>query len=226
MQIPSLKVPTPAVHVEPRWPVALAILASLWLLTALQERIRLVPAWATGIAGLVVLAPMVVVAFGHAKRRWLAIERIITLAFVTFMAVGTLVSLAYLIDVMIHHSTEVGGLQLLASSVGVWITNVLLFSLLHWQIDRGGPVARWNGDHRLPDLLFAQQGAPVEAVPAGWRPAFVDYLFFSFSTATAFSATDTLPLTARAKLSVMLESAISLVTLVVVGARAINILAS
>jgi hypothetical protein len=72
------------------------------------------------------------------------------------------------------------------------------------------------------DWLFPQESAPAGAVPAGWRPTFVDYLYLSFSTATAFSTTEVAPLTARAKLLMMLESTISLVTIVVVASRAIN----
>jgi hypothetical protein len=108
--------------------------------------------------------------------------------------------------------------------IAVWVVNVLVFSLLYWQIDRGGPEARINSWGARPDWLFPQGGAEAEIVPAGWNPAYVDYLFLAYSTSTAFSATDTLPLTSRAKLLMMLESSISLVTILVVAARAINIL--
>ncbi|HEY9648016.1 MAG TPA: hypothetical protein V6C88_16695, partial [Chroococcidiopsis sp.] len=117
------------------------------------------------------------------------------------------------------------GLELLSSSVGIWITNVLTFSLLYWQVDRGGPETRINAIGRRPDWLFPQTGAPEDA-PPNWRPTFIDYLFLAFSTATAFSPTDALPLTSRAKIMMMLESIISLATIVVVASRAINILGS
>jgi hypothetical protein len=113
--------------------------------------------------------------------------------------------------------------QLLTSSIAVWVTNVLMFSLLYWQIDRGGPESRVNNASTQPDWLFPQAGAPEDA-PPDWRPTFVDHLFLGFSTATAFSTTDVMPLTPRAKMLMMLESTISLVTIVVVGPRAINIL--
>jgi hypothetical protein len=115
-------------------------------------------------------------------------------------------------------------LSLLASSIAVWVTNVTTFSLLYWEIDRGGPEARQNNAGTMPDWLFPQTGAPAEDVRPDWRPVFVDYLFLGYSTATAFSTTDVMPLTSRAKLLMMLESAISLATIVVVAARAINIL--
>jgi uncharacterized membrane protein len=126
---------------------------------------------------------------------------------------------------MVRRSAEIGGLQLLTSSIAVWVTNVLMFSLLYWQIDRGGPESRANNADTKPDWLFPQVGAPDD-VPPGWRPTFVDYLFLGYSTATAFSTTDVMPLTSRAKMLMMLESTISLATIVVVAARAINILGS
>jgi hypothetical protein len=135
-------------------------------------------------------------------------------------------NLGSLIDAMVNRSREISGLQLLASSIALWVTNVLTFSLLYWQIDRGGPEARVNRAATWPDWLFPQESAPPEDVPQPWKARFVDYLFLSYSTATAFSTTDVMPLTSRAKLLMMVESAISLATIVVVAARAINVLGS
>jgi uncharacterized membrane protein len=103
---------------------------------------------------------------------------------------------------------------------------MLIFSLLYWQMDRGGPEARVKHVEGRTDWLFPQENAPARDVPANWQPAFVDYLYLGYSAATAFSTTDVMPLTARAKLLMMLESAISLATIVIVAARAINILGS
>jgi hypothetical protein len=134
-------------------------------------------------------------------------------------------NLTYLITEMTRRSGEVSGIQLLTSSVGMWVVNVLTFSLLYWQIDRAGPEARANDASPRPDWLFPQEGAR-EDIPPDWRPTFVDYLFLGYSTATAFSTTDVMPLTSRAKMLMMLESTISLVTIVAVMSRAINILGS
>jgi hypothetical protein len=101
-----------------------------------------------------------------------------------------------------------------------------MFALLYWQLDRGGPAGRASSAPPRPDWLFPQDDAGPEHLAPGWRPRFIDYLFLAFSTATAFSTTDALPLTGRAKLAMMSESAVSLVTLVVVAARAINVLGS
>jgi hypothetical protein len=135
-----------------------------------------------------------------------------------------LANLANLIDAMVHRSTEITGVQLLASSIGVWNINILVFSLLYWQLDRGGPEARVHHAGRRADWFFPQESAPVEDVPAGWGATYVDYLYLAYSTATAFSTTEVAPLTHRAKLSMMLESSISLATILLVAARAINIL--
>ena len=211
-------------HFEPRWPVVLAIVALVALLSALPERIRLLPIWYTYIVGVVVLTPIAAVGLTAAKPRWLRIERTVTLIFFVVSGGLTLVNLGNLVEAMMYRSAEVGGLQLLASSVAVWVSNALIFSLLYWQIDRGGPEARISDTRERPDWLFPQEGAPAADVPRNWEPAFIDYLYLGYSTATAFSTTDAMPLTPRAKLLMMLESAISLVTVIVVAARAINIL--
>lgn len=211
---------------EPRWPVALMILAVILLLALLPDRIRLFPVWCFSIAGIVVLVPIVAVGLTAAKGRWLRIERVITLLFVAVTAGATLANLGNLIQAMVSRSKEVSGLQLLTSSIAVWVTNVLMFSLLYWQMDRGGPETRLNRTDTRPDWLFPQEGAPPEDVQPGWKASFIDYLFLSYSTATAFSTTDVTPLTSRAKLLMMLESGISLATIVIVAARAINVLGS
>jgi hypothetical protein len=212
--------------IEPRWPVAATILAVIFVLTVLPGRVRGLPAWSLWVAAAVVLVPMAAVALSTSQMRWLRVESAIVLLFVALSAAGNFLALGYLIIAMIRRSTEISGLVLFTSSVGLWINNVLVFSLLYWQVDRGGPGARAGGEHRRPDLFFSQEGVPPEAMPRDWRPSFIDYLFLAFSTATAFSATDVIPLTSRAKMMMMLESSISLVTIVVVAARAINVLGS
>ncbi len=213
-------------HFEARWPVAVTIAGVIILLALLPGRVRLFPIWATYVVGGAVLTPIVAVGLTAARARWLRIERTVTLLFNVAVAVVTLVNLGNLIGAMLRRPADISGLQLFASSIAVWVTNVLIFSLLYWQIDRGGPEGRANNEGARPDWLFPQEGAPVDHVPPGWRPTFVDYLFLGYSTATAFSTTDVMPLTSRAKLLMMLESSISLATIIVVAARAINILGS
>jgi hypothetical protein len=127
------------------------------------------------------------------------------------------VALSRLVHAMLNSPSNIAPLTLLTSSVADWVANVILFALLYWLLDRGGPECRSAGAGEPGDFTFAQGSVPRE-------PVFVDYLALAFNTSTAFSPTDTLPVTPRGKLLMMTQSAISLVTVVVVGARAINIL--
>lgn len=218
--------PSPAPHsIEPRWPVALTILVVLVLLTVLPDRVRLVPAWVPFLLSTIIFAAMAFVPLTGGSGRSLRIERLVLLLFYLIVSAGTVASLAYLTYEMINHSTELGGLELLTSSIAVWVDNVLMFSLLYWQVDRGGPEGRLKQSIPRRDWAFPQDDI-AEAEFAHWHPTFVDYLFLAYTTATAFSPTDALPLTARAKLLMMVESSISLATILVVVSRAINILGS
>ncbi len=198
----------------------LAVLAVVVLLQVLPARTRLVPVWFPFITVPAILLPIVL---PSAKPGWRRVEHGVAGLFVFLVIAGTLVTLRFLIIAMIRRPIEVTGVQLLSTSVGVWVTNVLSFALVYWDLDAGGPEERAARSGRLPDWLFPQVGVP-DLVPPGWRPTFVDYLFLAFSTATAFSTTEVAPLTARAKLLMMAESSISLVTILVTAARAINIL--
>ena len=113
--------------------------------------------------------------------------------------------------------------KLFYTSVGIWFGNILIFTLLYWLVDDGGPDARLNREAHYPDFDFPamEKGAPVRPE---WRPGIVDYLFLAFTTNTAFSPTEAMPMTSRAKVLVMLQSSISLVTIAIVAARTINIL--
>lgn len=221
---PRMKEQSQAFDFESRWPVVLTILAVIILLAMLPRHIRLLPLWIAEICGVVVLTPIVGVWLASAKARWLRIERAVILVYSTIAVLLALVNLRSLIYAMVARSGEITGVQLLASSIAIWVTNVLTFSLLYWQLDRGGPEARVNNTGARPDWLFPQGGAPAEDSPPDWKAAFVDYLYLSYSTATAFSTTDVMPLTARAKMLMMLESTISLATVIIVGARAINVI--
>jgi hypothetical protein len=212
---------------EPRWPVALGIVFVALVMALLPGRIRLLPQWLNAVAAAAVLAPLIGVSIAPTNPACRRAERFVTLAFVAFAAAGSLASLHQLLLEVIGRHGPVGGLALLSSSVSLWGLNVLNFSLLYWQMDRGGPLARIGGKPaRRPDWTFPQSQMSEDEVPPGWRPTYPDYLFLSFSTATAFSTTDVAPLTVRAKMAMMLESLISLMTLALVASRAINILGS
>jgi hypothetical protein len=119
---------------------------------------------------------------------------------------------------------KVNGHDLIRAAIHIWCANVIVFALWFWQLDSGGPMERWNAAEARPgDFLFPQQADPSIA-RAGWRPTFLDYLYVSFTNSTAFSPTDTMPLTQWAKMLMLVESAASLLTLLMVAARAVNIL--
>ena len=105
----------------------------------------------------------------------------------------------------------------------LWATNVLLFAVWYWEMDRGGPVARYLDRDVFPDFQFPQMENPKLA-PPGWRPGFLDYLYTSLTNATAFSPTDTMPLTQTAKVVMGVQGVAALLTVGLVVARAVNIL--
>ncbi len=211
--------------IEPRWPVILVVVAVLALMTLLPSRIRVFPPWVPFLVALALIVPMAALSLSTAKARWLRIESIVTLLFLAILGFGIVFGLKKVFSRMLHPSAELTGLQLLSSSLMAWVANVMMFSILYWRMDRGGPEARANHACTKPDWQFPEQGAPEDGSPE-WCPAFADYLFLAFCTATAFSPTEDLPLTSRAKLLMMVESIISLVTIIAVASRAINILGS
>ena len=121
------------------------------------------------------------------------------------------------------HGGKAGGRELIGSGIVLWVTNVLLFALWYWQLDRGGPIARFSDNERQPDFLFVQMTEREYAAP-NWKPGLVDYLYTSFTNATAFSPTDTMPLTVAAKCLMSAQAVTALVTIGLVVARAVNIL--
>jgi hypothetical protein len=219
----SMNEPVQAIRDEPRWPPALAILTVVGLLAVLPHHVRLMPEWVSFVVALAVLVPMTVVTLTTANILWLRIERTMIILLAAAYVVNTAAELSDMIGIIVLHSPETRKISLLSSSLAIWLTNVLTFSLLYWQIDRGGPYARVSGVSAKPDWLFPQAAAPESTSP-DWRPLFLDYLFLGFNTAAAFSPADVLPLTRRAKMLMMLEGAISLLTLVVVAARAVGVL--
>ena len=196
---------------------------ALGLLAALPERVALLPGWAPYTIVIGQLGPTALVVLTRGNAAALRIERIATLLYFLVAVISTVAGLAFVIRRMVSPAVEIDGLHLLASSAVLWVTNVIAFSMLYWQLDRGGPERRKSPGRPNPDWLFPQDGASG-FVPPEWRPTFPDYLFLGFSTATAFSTTDVMPLTIRAKMLMMFESSVSLATIILVAARAVNIL--
>jgi uncharacterized membrane protein len=168
---------------------------------------------------------MVGVALTAGNPVWVSIERTIIILFATIYVANTIVQLAEMVGIVTLHPGSAAPLSLLTSSVAIWVANVLTFSMLYWQIDGGGPAVRASDLSAKPDWVFPQPAKP-EDLPPDWRPLFLDYLYLGYNTATAFSPTDALPLTRRAKMLMMIESTISLLTMVIILSRAINIIPS
>lgn len=167
------------------------------------------------LAALVVANPRRV-ALEDQRRRILSSALIVTITLANAISAGRLVT-------RLLHAREENAGPLLLIGGAIWLTNVIAFSLWYWELDRGGPVARAKGTRQYADFLFPQMQAP-DFAPPHWEPGYVDYLYLSFTNATAFSPTDVLPLTRWAKLIMLAQSAISLATVALVIARAVNIL--
>ena len=209
-------------HYEPRWPALLAVLAAIALQLVLPQTLlqglgnrALIPA----LEG-VLLIVLLIANPGHISTEQRRL-RSVSVALIALITIANVVSLTDLIHALLY-GAKTSGRPLVYASVPIWLTNIIVFGLWYWELDRGGPAARQEPQHRQADFLFPQMSTP--GVAPGWVPSFLDYLYTSFTNATAFSPTDTMPLTPWAKLLMTLQSLASLVTVAVVVSRAVNIL--
>jgi uncharacterized membrane protein len=206
---------------DPYWPAQLAIATAIALNFVLAGQITIGPTWLMPtvegvlLLALVVVAPRRATAHSRGRRR-------LALALIGLVSLAYVGSLALLVHYLVNGGAA-GGHRLILSGAVLWTTNVLLFAVWYWELDRGGPVARFRDPHALPDFQYPQMENPSLA-PPGWRPGFLDYLYTSFTNATAFSPTDTMPLTQTAKIVMGLQSSAALLTAGLVVARAVNIL--
>jgi hypothetical protein len=216
--------PLPATLGESRWPPALALLAFL----ALNVVIRL---WLPGEGFVRVpwLVPGVEVALlgvllagqpGNVVRHRRRLRRVSLALVVLLVAAALWATTLLVVDLVRGTGVTNSPRQLLASGALVWLGNNLGFGMLYWLMDSGGPTAR--SQNPVPvDFAFTQQMSP-ELAPAGWRPVFLDYLHLGFTNATAFSPTDVMPLTLRAKYVMLVQSTVALALFGLVVARAVN----
>jgi hypothetical protein len=146
------------------------------------------------------------------------------LLLLALLALANLVALSILVaDLVTANTADLGGGELLLTAFAIWTTNVVVFGLLFWELEGGGPTARRTTATRAPlDFQFPQDGS--ERDPKGWRPQVWDYLYVSLTNSLAFSPTDAMPLSVRAKATMGLESGISAVIVLLVAARAVNVL--
>jgi hypothetical protein len=209
---------------ESRWPPAVALLLFMALNIALrvwlprEGAVRVV--WLVPAIEAVLLVLLLVGATGHLARRTPWVRRV-AVTFVVLLVVAALWSTALLVyDLVKGIGVTTSPTKLLASGAVVWLGNNLAFAMLYWLLDSGGPVAR-SLDPTPVDFAFTQHMSP-ELAPPGWRPVFLDYLHLGFTNATAFSPTDVMPLTHRAKYTMVVQATVALALFGLIVARAVN----
>lgn len=220
MAAPSTKAPT---RTEPRWPAMLALLAIGGLRFALPEALSWGPDWLLlGVLGILAIPTVLT------HRRGLnTLNRILGTVTTAIVTLDMIVSLGLLIAALPKHKES--PVALLQSAAALWIANILVFASWYWRLDGGGPHEREaRGVHSDGAFLFPQMTLTPETRRAmgedTWSPGFVDYLFLAFNTSTAFSPTDVPVLSRWAKGLMMIQSLISLATIALLAARAVNIL--
>lgn len=219
----------PVAKEEPRWHAGIAVIAALVLYVTLPPRLIVGPVWVLPAALLVILLPLMIVSpHRHQEstwQRWLSIAHI---AVLNGFNVATIV-LLFFWQIGAHHQKRFTGEDLLLAAVEIWLTNVIVYALWFWEIDGRGPDVRlhatFDQEPKRADFLFPQMALqPDIRNQLKWKPMFLDYVFLSFTNATAFSPTDTFPLSRFAKVLMMAEALTSLVTIALIAGRAINIL--
>lgn len=210
-------------HPEHRWPVAVAILIALAVYLVLPSPIPGLPSWVIPAVALLAFLPLVVINPHRLNRetswsRWLGVGIGVGLALVNQ------VYIVQILDVLLNGQGV--GVSVVYTAAGVWVTNVIAFGVVFWDIDRGGPYARrFEGvrDDAPMDFRFPQEDGSPGLDPT-WHPEFFDYLYFSLNSMMAFSPTDVMPLTRRGKALMGYESLTGFVLLALVIARAVNII--
>ncbi len=206
---------------EPAWPSQLTALAIIAVQLSLPGRLTVGPTWvlpsleAALLIGLFIATPHEL-EYEHPGRRRVA------LTITALVSVANAWSLGELTHFLLHHHVD-NGQQLIGSGLLIWLTNFLIFALWYWEIDRGGPGRRAAAHDGAPDFLFPQM-SDDRVEPLNWRPEFFDYLYVSLTNATAFSPTDTMPLSGTAKGMMGVQAVVSLITIGLVFARAVNVL--
>jgi hypothetical protein len=203
---------------EPRWPAFLAMLSAAGVFWALPEPLSVGPGWLLLAVIVVLMVPIVITN----SRGYFKVTRMLTFAALGLITVAMIAAIIFLIQGIPSHRELPKAL--LRSALALWITNVLVFALWYWKLDAGGPLGRDHARCKIASAFLFPQLSGDRRDNDGWSPQFLDYLFVSFNTSTAFSPTDTAILARWAKVATMLQSLISLSILVLLAARAVNIL--
>jgi hypothetical protein len=217
--------------VESRWEAGPAVLLAIALQATLAAAswhegwtLWRLPWWCWLVLVVPEILLLAALAWSRPRRRLeqLGHRRTASLTLFAIVGAGNGVALFALIGSLLE-GYETNGAELLLKGAAIWATNVIAFGLWFWALDRGGPVRRREPDPPPPDFQFPQMENPQLAEP-GWQPHLIDYAYVSFTNSIAFSATDAMPLTRRVKRLMLVESAASATTILLVAARAVNIL--
>jgi hypothetical protein len=234
--------PLSAIHIHALdfWMARASVVVIVALQLLLVNQLTIGPRWLAPTAELALLIPLSIVTawaqdmvvkattdhHWHMIARRRRMIRALAVVLTGLISLINLTSLIMLVTALLGGTAGADGTDgrtLLVDALDIWAINIIAFALWYWSMDHGGPAARGLSCRTTVDFLFPQL-AMDNAEAKEWSPGFPDYLFLSYTNATAFSPTDTLPLTARAKMLMMVQSAISLLTIALVAARAVNIL--
>jgi uncharacterized membrane protein len=207
--------------IEPFWPPMAAMVLATLLQASLPHRVGQAR-WVFVTLSLVLLVVVAIVNPRQIERRHRPLRGVM-LVLVAALSIGNAVSGAQLVIDLVNGRGIHDAGTLLRTGGAIWLTNVIVFSLWYWLFDRGGPYARVHAVDPLPAFMFPQMDKP-EFAPPNWKPQYVDYLYLAFTNALAFSPTDVMPLARWAKLTMLLQSLVSLMIAILVVARAVNIL--
>ncbi|MGH3581389.1 hypothetical protein [Mycolicibacterium llatzerense] len=207
---------------ENRLPVIFAILGAVVLQWAVPKQYTVVPRWPLIAMELLLVVVLMIINPLRMSRETTVGKWAMTALTAAITADNTTSAVVLDIHILSGRVSNDAGL-LLGSGAAIFITNIIVFGIWFWELDRGGPFARLAGDNPYPDFQFPQMSDPQNAAP-GWRPTFVDYLYVSYTNVVAFSPTDTMPLSRWAKGMMTLQSMVSISTTALVIARAVNVL--
>ncbi|HEX3370448.1 MAG TPA: hypothetical protein VHS56_12780 [Candidatus Cybelea sp.] len=199
------------------------VISIVALIAVLPERYHILPNWVAYVGLGFIVIPILVGGLINLGGTGESVERGAEFLAVGMALVLNLCNLLVAAYDLVKNPGKLDPVRLFYTSIGIWCGNVLIFTLLYWLIDGGGPDARINRLKKHPDFVFPAMDDD-EYAPKNWQPSMVDYLFLGFTTSTAFSPTEAMPFTPRAKLLMVVQSTIALITIAIVAARTINIL--
>lgn len=207
---------------EPYWHVHLAVLVAIALQLGLDDKLTVGPKYViAGFEILLVVALAITVRRSH--RVILHVRRVMAITLIALISAANVASLVLVINDLFS-TKQISGRELIISGLAIYLTNIIIFGLWYWELDSGGSQEQ-SIDTSPIDFLFPQMTAKDNISSLdNWNPTFADYLYVSITNASAFSPTDTMPLTHRAKALMGLQSTVSLITIALVAARAVNIL--